>query len=109
MKKYAIHCGACDELQGYIHAYNKNLDGWCNFHYYQRAENGQWKGCLTPHVSPVTGKLCLECCCGEDTRDFTINQTLPAHISQKIELDNKEGRDFNKYNSKFKVKEVSNG
>jgi len=104
MKKYNIFCKKCGAYQGYVYATNKKLTNWCNFHYFQYTDGLNWFGCYTPHVSPITGKLCLECCCGNDTRDFSANNNLPSKVSNLIEKSNKIGRDFGKSNSKFIAK-----
>lgn len=108
MNKYGIFCKKCKELQGFVHAKNKFLDNWCNFHYRQWTDGENWYGCFSPHVSPITGKLCLECTCGQDTRDFSINKTLPGAIAYMKEQNNKIGREYGKNNSKFLVKKVKN-
>jgi len=66
-----------------------------------------WHGCYGSHISPVTEQLCFECTCGQDTRDFRANMTLPALKAFEIEEKNKVGREFGKSNSKFKASKVS--
>ncbi len=106
LNRYAITCRNCGELLGYCWASDPSLKDWCDFHYVQWTDGNEWHGCLTPHVSPITQELCLECCCGEDTRDFRANMTLTAKNAFSIEERNKVGRSFNKSDSKFLVRKV---
>ena len=109
MNRYKITCNNCGELLGLCWASDNSLEDWCDFHYAQWTDGTQWHGCLTPHISPITQKLCLECCCGQDTRDFRANMKLPYPIVLQMEEKSSQGRDFGKPNSKFKVSKVSNG
>lgn len=103
--KYLITCGKCGVAQGYVWAKDDKLTDWSDFHYLNWSDGKQWYGCLVPHVSPIDGKLCLLCCCGQDTRDFRANMTLGAEKADEIEAKNKRGRNFGTNSSKFKVKE----
>jgi hypothetical protein len=103
MKRYKIICNDCGEIVGYLWATSYKLEDWCDFHYYQYLDKRGWHGCKTPNVSPVDGKLTIECCCGQDTRDFRLNKHLPANIAEGIEDTNKIGRDFGSSNSRFFV------
>ena len=113
MKRYEISCSGCGDLVGYCWATDPTLTHWCDFHYVQWVQGRkirnkddyawEWRGCFTPHVSPVTEQLCIECCCGQDTRDFRANMTLPAGSAMAIENENRKGRAFNRLDSKFKV------
>lgn len=104
MTKFQITCNNCGELQGYCYASDPSLKDWCDFHYVQWTHGNFWHGCLTPHVSPITEQLCLECCCGQDTRDFRANMKLPQKIAERLEIANQIGREFNQVNSKFLVR-----
>lgn len=106
MKRFEITCGNCGDLQGYCWASDASLKDWFDFHYVQWVKDDFWHGCFTPHVSPITQQLCLECCCGQDTRDFRANMTLNERKALMMESNNAIGRDFNKRDSKFTVKKV---
>jgi len=106
MKQYEVTCKACKEIMGYCWATDSTLKDWREFHFVQWESKKKWHGCLTPHISPVTEQLCLECCCGQDTRDFRANTTLPSRIISKIEKKNIVGRDFGNSDSKFLTKEI---
>ena len=106
LNRYKISCRVCGEVQGYCWASDKTLKDWCDFHYVQWTKGEQWHGCLTPHISPITQELCLECCCGNDSRDFKANMTLPTKVADSLEASNKVGREFGKKNSKFIVRKV---
>lgn len=103
MKRYTITCENCGQTQGYCYSKNASLVDWVDFHYLQWTNGEEWKGCLTPNISPITQQLTLECTCGQDTRDFRANMTLPGKVIADIENKNKKGREFNKSDSKFKV------
>lgn len=107
MKRYEVYCGNCGAIQGYCWATDATLKDWCDFHYAQWTDGSQWYGCFTPNVSPITEQLTLECTCGQDTRDFRANMTLPGAMAQRLEDSNKIGRDFGYKNSKFKIREVT--
>lgn len=106
MAWHEITCKACRKVQGYCLATNGTLRDWDEFHYTQRNDGKKWHGCMTPHVSPITSQLCLECCCGQDTRDFRANVTLPLRIAIGIEEKNRVGREFGRFGSKFLTKAV---
>lgn len=106
LNRYVVECKKCKEVLGYCWASDSSLKDWCDFHYVNWTDGEEWHGCLTPHVSPITEQLCLECCCGEDTRDFRANMTLSAKIAIQKEESNRVGREFNKKDSKFSVRKV---
>ena len=106
LNRYEITCGSCGEVQGYCWASDETLTDWCDFHYVQWTNGKEWKGCLTPQISPIDESLCLECACGLDSRDFRANMTLPSIVASEKESSNKVGREFGKINSKFKVEKV---
>jgi len=101
MKRYEVICKACKKIMGYCWATDNTLRDWCAFYYVQRNDGKRWHGCMTPHVSPVTEQLCLECCCGQDTRDFRANTTLSAKVAIRVEKRNRAGREFGRPDSKF--------
>jgi hypothetical protein len=106
LNRYVVECKTCGEVLGYCWAKDATLTDWCDFHYTNWTDGAEWHGCLTPHVSPITQQLCLECCCGEDTRDFRANMTLSAKEASLKEEKNMIGREFDKSDSKFKVRKV---
>lgn len=106
MKRFKIICASCGEGQAYCWATDSSLKDWFDLHYIQWTGDGYWHGCLTPHISPVTQQLCLECCCGQDTRDFKANMTLNYKIARQLELINSIGREFGKNDSKFIAKSI---
>jgi len=89
MDQYKIICKNCGELVGYIHATDKNLTDWCNFHYVVSTDGREWFGGLTPNINPEDGELGIECSCGVDTRNSKA-----------------EGKHFNKKDSVFKLERV---
>lgn len=101
LTRFEIKCTSCGDLQGYVYASDSSLSDWCDFHYVQWTAGDVWHGCFTPHISPVTQKLLLECCCGNDTRDFRANMTISEKVAKKIEDKNAKGREYNQKSSKF--------
>jgi len=100
-KQYVIRCKACKQRQGTVWARDRGLKDWCSFRYEQILTKKGWTGCFGHNISPVTGKLTLECCCGADTREFILSR---SHKNKEAE--NKVGRDYGKKDSKFIVEEV---
>lgn len=136
-KKFEIKCAKCGDLIAYIHASDKSLKDWCNLHYVsepllglkteifheykkvkgkmvlkpikKKVEVGEWHGCMGVQISPFDGALGLECACGNDTRDFRVKNNLTGlQLEAKLKY-NMIGREFNQKDSKFILKEVSNG
>lgn len=105
-KRYEIKCANCKEVVGYCWASDETLTDFFDFHYTQWSDGIEWFGCLTPQISPITQKLCLECVCGADTRDFRANATLSDEAIADIERENSVGRDFGTKDSKFEVRQV---
>jgi hypothetical protein len=120
-KNYEIICGNCGDLIATISLKDEDIDNWCNLHYISEAkiriekikegkkitkiEHGEWHGCMAVNVSPTDGKLGFECACGNDTRDFRMAQlTNPIAIAKLRE--NMKGREFNKKDSKYILKEI---
>lgn len=132
--RYLVTCKDCSAEIAYVYAVDEELTDWCDVHYtcatkeesykvkehYTEVKDGKnvektrlvdairyfWHGAFATHISPVDGHLGFECTCGNDTRDFRANTTLPAKVAEQMAKDNLKGRAFNKWNSKFKVKEV---
>jgi len=107
MNKYQIICKNCGETQGFCWASNETLRDWVDFHYTQWSKGDFWRGCFTPHISPISQQLCFECCCGQDTRDFRANMTMSQKSAESKEAENAIGREFGRSDSKFLVKRVS--
>jgi len=101
--RYKITCSNCKQIVGYCRASDDTLKDWFDFHYVSWTNGEQWYGCFTPHVSPIDERLCIECTCGADTRDFRPNMTLPGKVAYEMEERNKIGRDFGRTDSKFKT------
>ena len=108
LNRYQIACKKCKETLGYCWASDASLKDFCDFHYVSWSDGKEWHGCYTPHISPITQQLCFECSCGEDTRDFRANMTLSYKITSDKEKVNSVGREFNKADSKFEVRQVAN-
>lgn len=106
MKRYKVSCKSCGETQGYCWATNNTLQDFFDFHYVQWTDGERWYGCLAPHISPITEELCIECVCGQDTRDFRANMTLPFKVADRFEKSNMVGRKFGRGDSKFKTRVV---
>lgn len=106
MQRYKIVCNNCGDIQGYVWASDPSLIDWCDFHYLQWTKGDRWRGCFTPHISPVTERLCFECCCGNDTRDFRANMTLNQKVAERMERENSKGRELDRDDSKFKATQV---
>ncbi len=106
MQRYEIRCVRCKEVQGYCYATDATLKDWCDFHYVQWTDGEYWRGCFTPNISPITEELTIECCCGQDTRDFRANMTMNTRIAERKETQNAKGRQYNQYDSKFAVNKV---
>jgi len=106
MKKYAVICKDCKSTLAFLYATDKSLEDWCDLHYVCEHDNLKWSGCMAVNISPVDGYLGFECTCGNDTRDFRANTTLPPQQAFEVAESNLKGREFNKRDSKFLVKEV---
>lgn len=107
MHQYKLSCNKCNAVVGYVWARDEKLNDWCDFHYYNYHDRKEWIGAFGPHISPIDGKLCIECTCGNDTRDFRLNQSMPESRAVKIEKENSKGRDWGNADSKFKAEEIN--
>jgi len=76
-KKFFINCTRCGEKVGYCWANNEALEEWVDLHYICWYDKKSWHGAMAVNVSRIDGSLGFECACGEDTRDFRGNRTLP--------------------------------
>lgn len=124
LKQFDIVCNNCDSLLGKCYASDESLSDWVDLHYYcksilvlQKRETGEidkkgkkvletieasyWQGALAVNISPIDQKLGFECACGEDTRDFRANQSLPDIVKVKKIKESSKGRSFNEKDSKF--------
>ena len=86
--KYNIYCNKCNEHVADVAADNEHLDDWCDLHYISTSYidgdgSSKWKGALAINISPIDGKIGIECCCGNDTRDFRANSTLPGKVVKR--------------------------
>jgi hypothetical protein len=100
-KKYDIFCSRCSEKVAYVWASNDKLDDWVDLHYICWYNKESWRGALSINVSPIDGKIGIECACGEDTRDFrTANYIPPIRKALLVEYSMKH-RHFGDSNSKF--------
>lgn len=109
MQQFVIFCQKCGDAQGYVYATDDKLSDWCDFHYLQWTEKGEWRGCFTPHLSPITEELCFECCCGNDTRDFRANSKLPYSLAMTMEERNSVGRRFGHKDSSYVLRLAPTG
>lgn len=100
-QKYELLCSRCGEKVAYLWARNEQLEDWCDLHYLCSYDKDSWKGALAINVSPIDGKLGVECACGEDTRDHRANRTLPP-IAKRLMIEYSiKHRDFGNSNSRF--------
>ena len=100
LSKYNVVCQNCKGVMGTVYATDKKLTDWCSFRYRCWYNKDEWGGCRTPNVSPMTGRLRIECCCGQDTREILKTKY------DALERSNAIGRSWGKRNSKFKLEEV---
>lgn len=101
-KKYKIECQNCKNIVAEIFATDDTLTDFCDFHYITETDGDHWFGAFTVQLSPIDGKIGIECSCGQDTRDFRANNTLPKKLSYKL-TENLKGKEFGKADSKFKA------
>lgn len=104
--RYEITCKNCSHILGYCYSKDSTLKDFFDFHYVSWTNGNYWYGCFTPSISPISQQLCIECTCGQDTRDFRANMTLPSETASMIEKSNSKGRDFGTKDSKFAVRQV---
>ncbi len=100
-KKYWIVCARCGDKVAYVWAENEKLDNWCDLHYYCWYTKTTWRGARAINVSPIDGKLGVECSCGEDTRDFRCAKGM-SPIQKSLMIDYTQNhRDFGLPTSSF--------
>lgn len=103
MRAFEIVCNKCKDIVAIVHAKDKTLKEWCNLHYISWHNTMKWRGCFGLNISPIDGKVGLECCCGNDTRDFRTTM-VKTKLYQKKKVENMLGRNFGKKGSKFRVR-----
>lgn len=101
LKKYTIRCSTCGEKVAYCWAKNDKLEGWCDLHYICWYDKETWYGAMAVNVSPIDNRIGFECACGEDTRDYRANRTLPPIQKRLMTEYSQKHRDFGSPNSKF--------
>lgn len=101
--QYNITCKKCGSTVAKVWAKDTSLEDYFDLHYVCTLDDVGWHGALSLNISPIDGRIGIECACGNDTRDFRANNTLPPlTLKEKIE-ETSAGRDFGKSSSKFKV------
>lgn len=100
-KKYDIICSRCGDRVAYVWARDDKLADWCDLHYICWFDKFSWRGCMTVNVSPIDAHLGFECACGEDTRDYRANKSLPPVQKQLMSEYAMQHREFGKTSSKF--------
>lgn len=100
-KKYELYCNQCGENIGYLWARDETLTDWCDLHYRCWYDKNYWNGAMSVNISPVDEQLGFECACGEDTRDYRANKTLPPIQKRLMTEYSLRHREFAKPTSKF--------
>lgn len=109
LKKYSIYCSNCEAKVAEVYAKDKSMSDWADLHYYVECKKNKiktytWRGAMAINISPIDEKLGIECTCGNDTRDFRANTTMPSALVQPVIEENMKGREFGKEDSKFYLK-----
>lgn len=100
-KKFSINCTRCGEKVAYCFANNEALEDWVDLHYICWYDKKSWHGAMAVNISRIDGSLGFECACGEDTRDFRGNRTMPPIQKQLMVEYGMAHREFGKPTSKF--------
>lgn len=100
-KKYFVRCGSCGDMNAWVWAMDETLEKWCDLHYVFWHDKDHWHGCLAVNVSPIDRRLGFECACGEDTRDFRANKSLPRVVRSLLIDYSSKHRGFNHPHAKF--------
>lgn len=100
-KRYDIFCSRCGEKVAYCWAADEKLHEWVDLHYITSFDRESWKGAMAINVSPIDGKLGIECACGEDTRDFRAARSMPPIQKQLMTEYSMKHRDFGVPSSRF--------
>lgn len=103
MTKFKLYCTYCGELVGECYATDNTLKDFCDFHYVSTHNGEYWQGVLGVNMSPIDGMIGIECCCGNDTRDFRANNTLDPNAKKQKMLETSIGREYGKKTSGYKV------
>lgn len=107
LKQFFIYCNNCGDVVAYCWAKKANLEGWCDLHHITYNDREMFRGCITPNVSLVDGRLGFECACGEDTRDHRKGSTLPPQ-ARRLMIDYVMAhRDFGKETSSYRAEEAN--
>lgn len=100
-RKYDITCVQCGDPIAYVWAKDDKLIDWCDLHYICSHDKNTWYGAMAVNVSPIDGSLGFECACGEDTRDYRANQTLPRVVKTLMMEYSDKHRGFGHPNAAF--------
>ena len=105
-KRYEIKCVRCGDVVAYVWAENEKLENWCDLHYICWYNKSSWRGGRAINVAPIDGQIGIECCCGEDTRDFRAGKGMPP-IQKSLMIDyTHRHRDFGLPTSTFIAVEI---
>ena len=103
MVKFKMVCNNCKEIVGELYATDETARDFCDFHYISVHDGNFWQGALTPNISPIDQLIGMECCCGNDSRDFRANHTLPELVKAKMIEKCSQGRLLGRTDSRFKL------
>lgn len=100
-KRFNVLCGKCGDKVAYVWAKNEKLEDWCDMHYVTWYDRESWHGAMAVNISPIDQGIGFECACGEDTRDFRTNRSMPP-IQRNLMIEySQKHRDFGKGTSAF--------
>ena len=100
-KLYEVRCSTCGDVVAQVWATDDTLRDWCDLHYMSWHDKNTWYGAMAVNISPVDGHLGFECACGEDTRDYRANRSMPP-VTKRLMIEyTMNHRDFAKPTSKF--------
>lgn len=102
--QYEIICNNCNNVVANCWSSDGSLSDYFDLHYVCENNGKNWRGAMSLNISPIDGKLGIECACGQDTRDFRANNTLPLKEKNQRIIEGLKGREFGKGNSKFLLK-----
>lgn len=98
---YKLFCNNCHEQVADCFSKDDTLTDYFDLHYICRHDGKFWQGALAINISPVDGMIGIECCCGNDTRDFRLNNSLSEADKLLKIAENMKGREWGKLSSKF--------
>lgn len=101
--RYKITCGKCGDEIALVWAKDSRLQDWCDLHYLTKFDKTSWYGCVAVNVSPIDDQLGFNCACGEDTRDYRANKSLPPILKGLMMDYVKERRGFGHSKAAFLV------